>query len=496
MQRILVAECKQEVSSFNPALSHKEDFQCAYGADVLRLRRGEQSELAGALGVFAARPDVQVVPAFRARAITSGGVLAAPDWHWLQEEFGATLAAAGAVDAAYFALHGAMATQDEADPEGALLETARRVLGERLPIVISLDLHGILTARMLAQIDAHTVFHTYPHEDMLDTGERAARLLLRILDEGLRPATALVPIPALVRGSELITSTGIFGRFMRECETIERSPGGLAAGMFIGNPFTDVPDLRSNSAVITTDPERAAREAKRLAEEFWRVRQVLHEDLLPLAGAVQAARETTTGAVVLMDAADATSSGASGDSNAVLRACLDAGYTGRALLPIIDPRAAAACFAAGVGHTVRTPVGGYFDPVRFPPLTLEGRVHLLAEGRFIAEYSGAETVSGPTAVLQAQNYTVVLGSRAVSLHDRSFYLAHGQDPRQFDLVVVKSPHCKPHMYQEWCTRLINVDAPGAASANLSSLGHTACRRPIFPLDADVTFTPHVQVFQR
>ena len=47
----------------------------------------------------------------------------------------------------------------------------------------------------------------------------------------------------------------------------------------------------------------------------------------------------------------------------------------------------------------------------------------------------------------------------VSLYDRALFLAHGQDPRRFDLVVVKSPHCEPHMYSDWCGRLINVDGP-------------------------------------
>jgi len=81
-------------------------------------------------------------------------------------------------------------------------------------------------------------------------------------------------------------------------------------------------------------------------------------------------------------------------------------------------------------------------------------------------------------------------------YDRSLFLAHGLDPRQFDLVVVKSPHCQPHMYADWCARLINVDAPGSTSANLPTLGHTRCRRPIFPLDGDVPFTPQVRLFSR
>ncbi len=495
MTRILLGECKQEVSSFNPALSHDDDFTFSRGDELIAVHQGAQSEMGGALSIFAARDDIELIPAFGARAITSGGTLAAADWQRVAGEFLDAVRAAPPVDAVYFSLHGAMSAEGEGDPEGYLLAETRTILGERIPIVISLDLHGILTDRILEHVDALTVYHTYPHVDMYETGERAARLLLRILDEGVRPATAVVKIPALVRGKELITETGLFGALIQRCQEIEASPGGLSAGMFIGNPFTDVPDLRSNSIVITDDPERAAREALALAEDFWAVRERLHEDLTPLADAVQIAKKTT-GTVVMMDAADATSSGASGDSNAILRALMNAGYQGKTLVPIIDPRAAAAAFAAGVGNPVHTEVGGAFDPKRFPPLRIEGRVHLLSDGKFIAEFNAMDAYSGPTAVVIAANYTVVLGSRPVSLHDRSFYYAHGQDPRQFDCIVVKSPHCKPHMYAEWCACIINVDAPGSTSANLLYLGHTACARPIFPLDPDVTFDPQVRIFQR
>jgi microcystin degradation protein MlrC len=99
-------------------------------------------------------------------------------------------------------------------------------------------------------------------------------------------------------------------------------------------------------------------------------------------------------------------------------------------------------------------------------------------------------------VLEARNATLVVTSRPVSHHERSLFWAHGQDPRRFDAVVVKSPHCEPHMFADWCARLINVDAPGSTSANLHSLGHTRCERPIFPLDEGVTFTPEVRLFDR
>jgi microcystin degradation protein MlrC len=204
----------------------------------------------------------------------------------------------------------------------------------------------------------------------------------------------------------------------------------------------------------------------------------------------------TQGTVVMMDAADATSSGAPGDSNAILRQLLATGYRGKALIPVVDPAAVRAAFAAGVASTLTTNVGGAFDTRRHRPLEVTARVRMLSDGRFRSESFGQQWYAGSTAVLEADNVTLVVTSRPVHLFDRSLFHAHGQDPRAFDLVVVKSPHCQPHMFADWCARLINVDAPGATSANLHSLGHTRCRRPIFPLDREVPWAPRARVFTR
>ena len=496
MAKVLVAECKQEVASFNPVRSHYEDFRVSFGDDVIARHRGVRSEMAGALSVFESRPGVHVVPAYSARSITSGGILAGADFERIAREFLASLRASGPVDAVYFALHGAMASEDEDDPEGHLLAETRKIVGERIPIVVSLDLHGILTDPMLQHADAVAMYHTYPHVDFYETGERAARLLMRILAGEANPVTAVVTIPALVRGDELITETGLLGDIIRTSQAVEDSPGGLVAGMFIGNPFTDVAGLCSRSVVVTDgDPGRAEREAVKLAEAFWSIRHRLQASLTGLDEAVQIAK-TTKGTVILTDAADATSSGASGDSNAILRALLEHGYRGRALIPVVDPPAVRAAFTAGICNTVRTSVGGALDAMRFRPLPVEARVRLLSDGRFRSESHGDEWHAGNTAVLQVGAITLVVTSRAVSLYDRSLFLAQGQDPTQFDAVVVKSPHCQERFYKAWAARLVNVDAPGATSANLKSLGHSRCARPMFPLDENVQFDPQVKLFRR
>ena len=149
MARILVAECKQEVSSFNPVPSTLADFETLWGAAFLDYHRGLNSEMAGALEVFEARPDVKIVPAYSARSITSGGTLAAEDFTHLAIEFLALVKAAGPVDAIYYSLHGAMSAENESDPEGYLLAETRKIVGEQIPIVISLDLRALtLTLRM------------------------------------------------------------------------------------------------------------------------------------------------------------------------------------------------------------------------------------------------------------------------------------------------------------------------------------------------------------
>ena len=497
MTRIIVAECKQEVSTFNPGASAYEDFRIVRGQQMLDHHRGVREEVGGALKVLDRFDHVEVIPALGASSNTSGGVLSADGFERLSAEFVEDLNVAPAADAAYFSLHGAMQAEGEQDPEGYLLQEARRVLGEDIPFVVSLDLHGILTDRMLEHSDAVVVFHTYPHVDFFETGSRAANLLMRIVDEGVQPVTARVKIPVLARGDEMITSTGAVGECVELAKQVEAQQDGLSAAVMWGNAFTDVPELRSNSLVVMDGDEAAASEAAlQLATTFWSHHEKMRVPLTGLEESVRQAGQVTEGTVMMVDAADATSSGASGDSNAILWELRKQGYGGSVLAPIVDAAAVRTAFAAGVGETIRTTIGGAVDTVRFQPLEIEARVTMLSDGRFRSESYGWPWDSGDTAVLEAGKVMLIVGSRPVSMFDRSWFYAHGQDPRRFDLVIVKSPHCEPHMFADWCEKKIDVDAPGSTSANLPSLGHRSCSRPIFPLDEGVEFQPRADIFRR
>ena len=75
MPRIVIAECKQEVSSFNPAASRFEDFRIVRGAALLDHHRQVREEVGGALSVLDADRRVRTRAAVWRSANTSGGVL-------------------------------------------------------------------------------------------------------------------------------------------------------------------------------------------------------------------------------------------------------------------------------------------------------------------------------------------------------------------------------------------------------------------------------------
>ncbi len=493
MHRILIVECQQEISSFNPVPSHYADFQVHRGNSLFEARRGTATYLGGALEVFAERDDVETVPIYGAVAC-SAGPLAADSFARLSGELLEALQAkADGATAVYFALHGAMQAEDELDPEGAILEQARAMFDPGVPFVMSLDLHGIATARMFANCPAFTALRTYPHVDFDDAGVRAARLLLRILDEGLHPTCARVWMPLLVRGDELITETGLYGGFLKRAQAIEQEAGVLSAGVFIGNPFTDVPELGCQAVVVTdADKELAGRKALGLADGFFGQRAAMQSKLVPLDRSIEMAM-ASDGPVILTDAADAPSSGATGDSPAIVAALLEHGFAGTILAPLTDPAAVVAAHEARVGARLRLRLGGGLDP-RFTPIELDVEVVMLGDGRYTLATWGTQEEAGRTAVLRAGGLTLVLTTRPVNLFDRSLFLAHGLDPRSFDAIVVKSPHCQPRFFDAWAACNINVDAPGSTSANLLSLGHKICRRPIWPLDPEVAFEAKPELF--
>ena len=481
MKKILVAQLKQETATFNPTPTVYGDFNVYFGDAVVTAYRGTRTELAGSFEVFD-EADVEVVGASSATSV-SGGSIPDEDLERLLTELEQAVTAHRDVDGAYIVLHGAMAGVSEGDPEGRVMSAIRAALN--CPVVVSIDLHAVLTKQLMDSADVIVPYHTYPHVDHYQTGQRAARVLLRLMEGQARPAVHRIELPMLVRGDELITATGRFGEAIAMCQRLEAQESGLAAGVIIGNPFTDVPDLQSNVLVTTDgDPALAKEVAEEAARFMWDNRENFQAQLTSLGDAIALAN-ATAGLTVFSDAADATASGASGDSNMILRGLLEGGtFAGRALVSIVDAPAARAAHAAGVDATLQVTLGGTRDPQRFQPFAVTAKVKALFTGDFTYE-DGSRGFAGATAVLTTERADILVTERSVFVVGQRVYLDHDLDPAGYDVVVVKSPNGFRPYYEAIASRIVPVDVPGSTSANLLSLPFTRCVRPIFPLDQDV-----------
>ena len=481
--RVLLTSFKQETSSFNPHPTTRDLFSIHEGDEIREEYANTRTEIGGALDVFAEN-DIEVVLTYSAQSVTSGGPVPASDLDTMTDELIDAISANKDVDGAYINFHGAMAGEEEIDPEGRVLERARTILGD-MPIVTSFDLHAIISDRLVRDSDIMVAFHTYPHVDQYETGQRSARNLIRLLKEDIKPTVARVRVPLLVRGDELITKTGLFGQAIRTCEEFEASQDGLSAGVIIGNPFTDVPNLRTNTIVTThNDPRRAQEVAESLARFMWNGRKRMQAPLTSIDDAIKIANETD-GLTVFSDAADATSSGASGDSNAILKGLLSHEFKKRALLPLVDEPAVAKAFDAGVGATIQVDLGGTVDTTRFSPVGCEAYVQSLHDGVFKAEQGTTER-AGRTAVLLVGSCSIMVTENPVSIMGRKVFESRGLDPVDFDLCICKSPNGFRTYFQDIASAIVPVDAPGSTSANLKSLPFEQVPRPIYPLDEDIT----------
>jgi microcystin degradation protein MlrC len=65
---------------------------------------------------------------------------------------------------------------DFEDAEGELLRRVRSLVGPDVPILVTLDLHGNITQRMVDNCSCLIAVRTYPHIDYYDRAWQAAKV--------------------------------------------------------------------------------------------------------------------------------------------------------------------------------------------------------------------------------------------------------------------------------------------------------------------------------
>jgi microcystin degradation protein MlrC len=191
MGRIAIGGMQHETNTFAPSKADYDAFlqgggwpSIQHGESMIEAVAGANIPLQGAI-VALRGAGHGLVPLTWAAASPSAHVTTRA-FEDIVGDMLARLRGAGRVDGVYLDLHGAMVTEQHDDGEGELLRRVREVVGPGVPVVASLDLHANVTRAMVRHADALSIYRTYPHVDMAETGARAAGLLMRMLASGRR----------------------------------------------------------------------------------------------------------------------------------------------------------------------------------------------------------------------------------------------------------------------------------------------------------------------
>ncbi|MET7570304.1 M81 family metallopeptidase [Streptomyces sp. NPDC005492] len=473
---IAIAGLGIESSTFSPARTEAPAFHPQHGAAVLTrypfLAEGtplrEAADWRGAL-VGKALP---------------GGTVTAAAYAELSAELIERLSELGPLDGLWYDIHGAMTVEGIDDAEALLLARIRETVGPDTLVSTSMDLHGNVSRELVHQSDLITCYRMAPHEDAMDTKERAARNLVDLLASGApRPVKAWIPVPVLLAGEQTSTRIEPAKSVYAAVADVEAAEGVVDAAIWVGYAWADEP---RNRAVVVVTGHSAAQVtvgAERLARGFWDARHdfAFVAPTGTLDECLDEALASTARPYFISDTGDNPTAGGAGDVTWGLQHVLerpefkdpDGPTVIYASLP--GPAAVAAAERAGVGATVTVTAGAEVDDRHAGPLSLTGVVHSIRHG---------DRDAGTEVVLKVGSVYVVLTRLRKPYHHEHDFTDLELDPRSADLVLVKIGYLEPELFAmaaDWKMAL----TPGGVDQDLARLGHHRIRRPMFPFDRDM-----------
>ncbi|MDW3213569.1 MAG: M81 family metallopeptidase [Ilumatobacteraceae bacterium] len=484
--RIGLIQVTQETSSFNPTLTTLADFESFgiyEGAEILE--RQESAGLVGGYleGIRQSGVEVETVPIVRGAA-RSGGRLATEVFDFFDGKVRDGLAVAGQLDGLVMLLHGAASAEGNDDVEGALLRTARDVVGPELPLGLMLDHHANVTQAMIDHADVIVGFRTQPH-DQFETARDLTKHAVRLFAGEIAPTTAWRNLRMMTHQEQYLTSRGPMKILFDRAREMEQDPRAVAVSPFPMQCWLDAEEGGWSMVVVTDDDQELAEQfADELADLAWPMRHRFQEtESRPVDRAVADADAAETGLVILSDTGDSVLGGSGGDSTVLLESILRVGITNRALIPMIDPVSAPQLAAAGVGATVTLELGGRSAPF-FTPLEVTGVVRAVSDGIVeLSDHAETEIDMGHTVAFEVGPVTLLVSEYAgvAGIHP-DVYRHVGIEPTEYHMMVMKTASNFQYM-APFTSTIIRAATPGPTQSDIAALPWERIPRPCFPMEA-------------
>jgi len=498
-KRIAVLGISLESNRFAPVFGEK-DFREVFHAEGDRLRRALRRPEVFAFGErMSELRNWELLPVLVAIG-GAGGPMDHGFFETCVDRIEQALGALQPVDGVYLYAHGGGLTTETDDLDGAYFRRVRAVVGSQVPIVAVLDLHGLITDAMVEAADVLVAYRTNPHVDQPARSREAAELMDELL-EGMTPRVAWHDVPMMAPAVALGTGEGQpYGELIEAGQArAARDPRIANVSILCG--FNPADSIHNGFHVVVTAREAQAAAdalASELAEKAWRERARYELNLTPLEQAVDLARGVSrqhAGAQwILADVADNPGGGARGNTTYLLRALLEAGVAGALVGLFYDPALAAEAHERGQDAVFRARFNRDEDDAFSEPLAWRARVVALTDATVTPSrgmLEGRAIRLGPCALLEVDGVRVAVSSIRQQITSDDYFSALGADPTAARILVVKSrghfragfDHLVP------AERTVEVDCPGLATPNLHALPWRHVRRPIYPLDPELDWTP-------
>ncbi|MDY6818520.1 MAG: M81 family metallopeptidase [Halobacteriales archaeon] len=497
-ETVLVGGFSHETNTFAPTPTGRTDFQKRlerFGDEVPAELRGTNTGIGGVIEV-ADDEDVELVHTVAASATPGGYVTEAAYEFYTGTILEAAREHADTIDGVILPLHGAMVPEGMDDGEGPLISDVRAIVGDDVPIVVTLDLHGNITDEMVESADALVAYETYPHTDMGDTGATGMELLLETIRGETEPVMHIERPPVLAFTPTQNTREGPMAEVMAKARELEDHDAIRKVNVFPGFAAADIPEMGFSIPIVADgDKDAAEAVAREMAERIWEMREEFVKDYPTPTEGVARAKELAAeldaddGPIVLADVGDNPGGGGTGDTTPVLRALIDQEIADGGIAIMCDPAAVETCVEAGVGERVTVTIGGKtLDRFGEPIADVDGYVKAITDGQYVNTGpmgTGTSNNLGRAVRFQCgheDGVDVILTENRLQPLDAEIWRHVGIQPERLDVLVVKSANHYRADYEPLSSHVIPIDSPGLAAMNPNHYNYDRIRRPKFPID--------------
>ena len=485
MYKIAIASFLQETNTFSPNKTTLDNFNFSHGNNFYLNALKEKTEVKGFISILK-KEKINIIPLMGGWAVSSGKIKKG-DFKIIINNFLASIKKAGKFDGLLLALHGSCAAEGCDSVDSYLIEKIREILGKKIPIMISLDLHANITKSMQKNTDAIVGYKTCPHTDIYKTGKKTAKLMIGRLKKKIKKKIILKKLPMITQAENHLTDRGVFKNLIQRTKQFEKIPGILSVSIFAMQPWLDVKEAGWAITVVTdNDNLRAKKLTKRLAEEVWSVRHKFLMNLPNPSTALKYGMKIKGGPVTLGEGADATMGGATGDGLWILKSILKNKLDKeKCAVVVVDKLAVNKAIKLGLNKTIQLKVGGSLNQKYNKSIKITGKIINISDGVFKYKgkvYTGRTVDMGNTVVIKINNINLLIAEKNMPTTDPEMYRSQGIEPRKMKFVVVKSPLGLWTEYEPISKAVISVDTPGCCRADLTKLPFKKISKKFFPFN--------------